>query len=206
MSRSIISRGFRAFFVSLAAYECFPSLADANSVSIVPGSFTQGTVKSSLGAGTSYANASNNLNDWPLKTGTSAGRTFAISDENADFNGNAFGGTPNTIIAFGNGGGVTLKFATPINPMHGQRDLGIFTAQAITGGSGAFFNGNMEAAILVSQDNQSWYNLNGQLIASPATYTANAYSLNAPTMAYDYLTGAAAWNDGAALPLPRSRR
>jgi general secretion pathway protein G len=197
MSRSIISRGVRAAFVGFLVQERFASSVEANSISIVPGSFTQGTVKASLGVGTTYANAGNNLNDWPLNTGISGGKTFAVSDENPDFDGNAFGGTANTIIAFGNGGGVTLQFATPIAVQPGVKDLGIFTAQAITGGSGTLFNGNMEAAILVSQDNQHWYNLSGQLITSPSTYTDIAYSLNAPTMAYDYGTGAAAWIDGA---------
>jgi prepilin-type processing-associated H-X9-DG protein len=196
MSRSIISRGFRAVFVPLAAYEGFASTANANSISIL--SLTQGTVKSSLGAGTTYATTGSNLNDWPLNTGGTAAHTFAISDENADFNNNSFGGNGNTIVAFGNGGGITLKFATPFTPNAGEKDLGIFTAQAILGGSGSYgLNGNMEAAILVSQDDQNWYNLSGQLIANPTTYTGQAYSLNAPTMAYNFHTGAAAWTDGA---------
>jgi hypothetical protein len=132
-----------------------------------------------------------------MNTGGSSASKFAISFENADFNGNSFGGTPNTMIAFGNGGGVTLKFAAPITPVAGEKDLGIFTAQAVTGGSGAFFNGNMEAAILVSADNLNWYTLTGTIVTSPTTYTATAYPLNAPTMAYDYGTSAIAWKYGA---------
>jgi hypothetical protein len=80
-----------------------------------------------------------------------------------------------------------LQFNTPITPVAGEKDLGIFTAQALNLGSGAFFNGNMEAAILVSQDGQNWFNLAGTQISSPTTYTGMTYSLNAPTMSYDYL-------------------
>jgi len=196
MSRSIKShRGLSAAIASLSVgVLCGASIA-ADSASIVPGSLTQGTVKASLTGG-SYASESANLGDWPLNTGGSAANTFAISFENADFNGNSFGGNANTMIAFGNGGGVTLQFATPINPHAGEKDLGIFTAQAITGGSGALFNGNMDAAILVSSDGNSWYTLNGAPVASPTTYVATTYGLNAPTMAYNYKTGATAWDYG----------
>src|SRR5262245_50721449 len=79
------------------------------SASIVPGTLTQGSVQASLGAATSYNVATNNLGDWPLDTGGSSTK-FAISLTNANFNGNSFGGTPNSIVAFGNGGGVTLQF------------------------------------------------------------------------------------------------
>ena len=171
-----------------------------NTVTDVPGSFTQGTVKSSLGSTTSYAQTGNNLSDWPLTTGPGGAGVSAISFENPDFNGNAFGGNPNTIIAFGNGGGVTLQFATPITPDPGQKTLGIFTAQAISGGLGSLFNGNMDAAILVSADNINWFTLTGLPVASPTTYTAISYPLNAPTIAYNFGTDAAAWTDGAGVP------
>lgn len=197
MSRSIrFNRGISAAIASsLIGIFTAPTFA-ADSASIVAGSLTQGTVKASLTGGT-YANESANMGDWPLNTGGSAANTFAISFENANFNGNTFGGNANTMIAFGNGGGVTLKFAAPITPHAGEKDLGIFTAQSIVGGSGALFNGNMDAAILVSNDGNSWFNLAGAAIASPLTYTGVTYGLNAPTMAYNYKTGAAAWDDGA---------
>ena len=170
----------------------------ADSVTIVPGSLTQGTVKASLGAGTTYDSEGVNLSDWPLNTGGSAASTFAISLENADFNGNSFGGTPNTVVAFGSGGGITLQFNTPITSHAGEKDLGIFTAQSVLGGSGSFgLNGIMDAAILVSADGTNWFTLTGTPITSPTTYTATTFNLNAPTMAYNYGTGAAAWKDGS---------
>jgi len=199
MSRSLIRRGIRAaVFAATSGLLSSPQAARAaDAVTIVPGTLTQGAVKPSLTGG-SYANESANLGDWPLNTGGSSSDTFAISFENPDFNGNSFGGTPNTMVAFGNGGGVTLKFAAPITPIAGEKDLGIFTAQAILGGSGSYgLNGNMEAAILVSANGSAWYTLNGALVTSPTTYTSTAYSLNAPTMAYNYGTGAIAWHDGA---------
>jgi hypothetical protein len=150
-------------------------------------SITQGTVKSSL-AIAGYRNTSTNLGAWPLNTGGNS----AISYENPQFQ-------QNTLVAFGNGGSVELQLNTAFIPTSGEKDLGIFTAQALSGGSGSFFNGNMEGAILVSSDGQNWYNLAGQLIANPATYTGLTYSWNAPTVAYDYGTGATGWNAGEAI-------
>jgi hypothetical protein len=155
----------------------------ADSVTIVPGSFVQGSVKSSL-AVAGYQNTSMNLGAWPLTTGGSS----AISFENPQFQ-------KNDLIAFGNGGTMTLQFNTPITPVVGEKDLGIFTAQALASG-GSFFNGQMEAAILVSSDDVNWYNLTGQLITNPTSYTAQAYQLNAPTMAYNFATDATAWSAG----------
>src|SRR5262249_11138371 len=147
----------------------------ADSATIV--SFTQGTVKSSLQVA-GYRNTSMNLGAWPLTTGGNAG----ISFENPQFQQNA-------LIAFGSGGSIELQFNTPITPVAGEKDLGIFTAQAINLGSGALINGNMEAAILVSQDGQNWFNLAGASISNPTMDTGLTYSLNAPTMSYDYQTG-----------------
>jgi hypothetical protein len=169
----------------------------ADSAAVVPGTLNQGAVKSSLGAGTTYATETNNLGDWPLNTGSSGGMVTAVSLSNPDFNGNSFGGTPKTIIAFGSGGGVTLHFTTPLSPKPGEKDLGIFTAQAINAGTGGFFNANMQAAILVSADNISWFTLTGTPVASPTTYTATSFPLNAPTLAYDFLTLKQAWTDGS---------
>ncbi|HEX3358291.1 MAG TPA: PEP-CTERM sorting domain-containing protein [Tepidisphaeraceae bacterium] len=178
-----------------------PSAHAADSVTIVPGTLTTGTVKSSLTTGTSYAVETNNLGDWPLNTGSFSGNFSPISYENPDLNLVGGVGNPSTIIAFGNGGGVTLKFASPLTPHAGEKDLGIFTAQALAGGSGAFFNSNMEAAILVSADNVNWFTLTGASVASPTTYIATTFFLNAPTMAYNYLTGATAWNYGSGTSL-----
>jgi len=198
MSRNCIRRGYCAAIVAAAcgALPFSRAAASIDAVTIVPGSFTQGTVKPSLTGGT-YANANANLSSWPLITGGSSSLQYPINFENPDYNTSATG----NVIAFGNGGGLTLQFATPITPVAGQKDLGIFTAQAITGGyagsdGGSLFNAYMEATILVSADGVNWYTLNGALVSSPTTYTATAYPLNAPTMAYNFGTGAAAWNDG----------
>ncbi len=158
----------------------------ADSATVVPGSFVQGTVKSSLTAA-GYRNTSLNLGAWPLTTGGNYGINFYNAQYQA-----------NTLLALGNGGTVTLQFNTPFTPIAGERDLGIFTAQAITGGSGSLFNGNMEAAILVSSDGQNWYNLAGALVSNPTTYTTLTYPLNAPTMSYNYLTAANATLAGQA--------
>ena len=200
MGHSISSRFmFLSAFAALGAGLPIGAYAQVvDSVTIVPGSLTQGSVKASLGSGTSYASEGVNLSDWPLNTGGSSSSTYAISLENPDFNGNSFGGNANTIVAFGYGGGVTLKFNTPITPQTGEKDLGIFTAQAVTGGSGSYaLNGNMEASILVSSDGISWYTLTGTLISNYTTYTGTLYNLNAPTMAYNFGTGAIAWKYGA---------
>jgi hypothetical protein len=166
----------------------------AVSATIVPGSLTQGTTQASLTGG-EYADESNKLHDWPLATGSFGGNTFAVSLSNANFNGNAFGGTPDSLVAFGNGGGVTLRFAQPLNEVPGQKEFGIFTAQQLDN-SGGLFNGNMEAAILVSSDNVVWRTLTGDVVALPTTYTATSSKLNAPAMAYDYGTTSTAWSYG----------
>jgi hypothetical protein len=199
MRRSIIGRARRASAVTVLAISVLhlvmpPSnLRAAVSATIVPGTLTQGATQASLTGGT-YANESNNLGDWPLVSGGTTTK-FAISLSNANFNGNAFGGTPNTMVAFGNGGGVTLQFAMPLNPLDGQKEFGIFTAQALST-SGAFFNGNMEAAVLVSNDSVVWRTLAGEVVAAPTTYIATSHKLNAPTHAYDYTTSATAWSYG----------
>jgi hypothetical protein len=207
MSRSIkmglgIDRRGACAAILAATSGLFSASAGASAVdfaTIVPGSLTQGSVRSSL-VGGSYANVNANLGDWPLNTGGTASDTFAISYENPDFNGNSFGGNANTMIAFGVGGGVTLKLNTPITPHAGEKDLGIFTAQAMTGGNFTL-NGNMDAAILVSADGVNWFGLDGTRVASPTTYTAITHPLDAPTMAYDFETGANAWNYGAGTSL-----
>ena len=164
----------------------------ANSATVVSGSLTQGSVKASM-SGNSYALETNNLSDWPLTTSS----TLGISLTNANFNGTSFGGSPNSVITFGDGGGLTLKFGTAIKPVAGEKEFGIFTAQMLGVSSGSIFNGNMEAAILVSADNQTWYTLGGQTVATPTSYTQTSYTLNAPTMAYNYGTTATAWTYGS---------
>ncbi len=190
MNRSNLGRASAAVvFVSGGVVSIWstPSHA-AVSASIVRGTLTQGSVQASLGAGTQYAVETNNLGDFPLNTGGFGGKLFPVAITNPDFNGNSFGGTPNTIVAFGNGGGLTLKFSSAIHDAGGQKDFGIFTAQGITVSSGSTFNGNMQAAVLVSSDNVSWRTLTGDVVSSPTTYVSTSYQLNAPTMAYQFGT------------------
>jgi hypothetical protein len=200
MHRSVIRRARAAAAVVLAVpvlQLAVPSELRAQpvSASVVPGTLVQGTTQISL-AGGSYANEANSLRDWPLVTsGASATTKSGISLSNASFNGNTFGGTPNTMIAFGNGGGVTLRFDVPLKPLANQKEFGLFTAQMLST-TGGFFNGNMEAAVLVSQDNVSWRTLAGEVIAAPTSYVATSHKLNAPTHAYDYQTSATAWSYG----------
>lgn len=200
MSRNVTSRCALRALSLVAALGGVVSMAatarGAVSATIVPGTLVQGTVKASL-AGGSYANEANRLDDWPLNTGGGASLTYPVTLTNSDFNGNSFGGTPNTMVAFGAGGGVTLRFTSPIHPVEGQKEFGIFTAQMLLASSGALFNGNMEAAILVSADNVTWRTLAGDVVASPATYTAVSYTLNAPTLAYNYGTLQRAWSYGS---------
>ncbi|HZZ43922.1 MAG TPA: hypothetical protein VFE58_13380 [Tepidisphaeraceae bacterium] len=195
MGRSAIRSGIVAAGLILVGNSS--TLLAAVSATVVPGTLVQGSVQASLGAGTTYNNEGSNLRDWPLDTGGTATNKYAISLTNANFNGNSFGGSLNSILAFGNGGGVTLKFDSPIHPVDGQKEFGIFTAQMIIASSGAIFSGNMEAAILVSDDGNSWYTLDGASVASPTTYVATSYKLNAPTMSYDYTTFAKGWTYGS---------
>jgi hypothetical protein len=203
MSRSIFTgsiglrRGLRLAVISATAgfASARPSHGAAVSASAVPGTLSQGVVRASL-AGGSYAAEGNQLGDWPLTTGSFGGTAFGVSLSNPDFNGNSFGGTPNTMIAFGNGGGVTVRFSAPVRDAPGQKDFGVFTAQALVA-SGALFNGNMEAAVLISADNVTWRTLAGEVVESPSTYTATGHRLNAPTVAYDYGTSATAWGYGS---------
>jgi len=178
--------------VAVCALAAGQSVADVmipNSVTVVPGTLVQGTVKSSM-SGNGYARETNLLNDWPLNTGSFGGKTTGVSLTNCDY-------SPNTIITFGDGGGLTLKFDTAIKPVTDEKEFGIFTAQMVVASNGALFNGNMEAAILVSADNVNWYTLTGDLVSTPTTYTATSYKLNAPTVSYDYMTLATAWTYGS---------
>jgi hypothetical protein len=200
MRRNVIRRACGAAVV-LAVFGFHLAISPPNlpaaaavSATIVPGTLVQGSTQASLTGG-SYASEGNNLHDWPLMTGGTTTKS-AISLSNANFNGNAFGGTPNSMVAFGNGGGVTLRFDVPVNPVAGQKEFGIFTAQMLTT-TGGLFNGNMEAAVLVSDDAVVWRTLAGEVIAAPTTYVATSQKLNAPTHAYDYNTSATAWGYGS---------
>jgi hypothetical protein len=172
-----------------------PQAAAAVSASVVPGTLVQGATAATLTAN-SYAVETNNLGDWPRDTGGFGGLVFPISIANANFNGNSFGGTPNTIIAFGNGGGVTLKFSQPVRALAGEKEFGLFTAQFVNPASGDYFNGNMQAAVLVSEDGVHFRTLGGADVAAPTEYVATSVKLNAPTMAYDFETFATAWDAG----------
>ena len=167
----------------------------ANSASIVPGSLVQGDVKASM-SGNSYALETNTLNDWNLDTGIYLGHVTAISFTNANFNSNGWGGNPDTIVAFGNGGSVMLRLDSPIAGVDGQKELGIFTAQMLDTSisPGEWLNGHMEASVLLSSDGINWVTLNGDSVTQD--YTGSSYPLNAPTMGYDFGTLATAWSYG----------
>lgn len=169
----------------------------AVSATIVPGSLTQGTVQASLGEGTSYSHDTNVMSDWWTSTNnpTGAGTKFAISMSNGNFN-QTFNGN-NTIVAFGNGGGLTLRFDAPVHPVEGQKEFGLFTTQFLNGSSGALFDGNMEASVLVSQDGTNFFTLDGTPISAPTAYTATSVKLNAPSMGYNFTTSAKAWSYGS---------
>jgi hypothetical protein len=169
----------------------------AVSAGIVPGSFTQGTVQASLGAGTSYSHETNLMGDWWSTTNnpTGAGTKFAISMSNGNFN-QTFNGN-NTIVAFGNGGGLTLKFDAPVHPVAGQKEFGLFTTQFLNASNGSLCDGNMDASVLGSDDGTNWLTLNGTSVASPTTFTADSSKLNAPSMGYDFGTSSKAWSYGS---------
>src|SRR5688500_17968381 len=101
------ARGVVAGFLAVQCAKPQAASADPVAAAIVAGSLTHGATQDSLTGG-EYADETNKLGDWPLTTGSFGGSTFAISLSNANFNGNGFGGTPDTMVAFGNGGGVTL--------------------------------------------------------------------------------------------------
>jgi hypothetical protein len=193
------ARGTAAALVSAVFISILPAQGRAaDSASVVPGSFTQGTVQASLGAGTTYANPSNSLSDWWTATSSLAnptGNKTAISLSNGNFNSAVNGNA--TIIAFGNGGGLTLHLDQPIKPIDGQKEFGLFTAQFYNAGTGGLFSGNMQAAILVSADNVNWFTLTGQPITNPTTYTDTSYPLNAPSMGYNFQTLSQAWSYGS---------
>jgi len=183
--------------VSVLILSVAVSAQAANSVTVVPGSLTQGAVQTNMGAGTNYALETNNLSDWLLTTGSFMGSANAISLTNDNFYNPSFGGSVNSIIAFGNGGGITLKFDAPIYPVDGEKEFGIFTAQKVLASSGAIFNGNMEAAILVSRNGTDWFTLSGVAVSDYLTYTDTSRKLNAPAMAYQYGTTKKAWDYGS---------
>ncbi|MHC4881593.1 MAG: hypothetical protein ACYTFX_03885 [Planctomycetota bacterium] len=165
----------------------------ANSASIVPGSLVQGDVKGSM-LGNSYALETNALDDWHLDTGLWGGYVTAISITNSNFNSNGYGGNPETIVAFGNGGSVTLKLDNAIGAVDGQKELGLFTAQMLYTVTGDWFNGHMEASVLLSWDGMNWVTLNGVPVTQD--YTGSSDPLNAPTMGYDFGSLSTAWSYG----------
>lgn len=162
-------------------------------VSVTVESYAPGTLSGGLNTAAYKTATSEKLQDFPLDSGGSATARFAIGLRNGSF-------SSNTLIAVGAGGGITLKFQTPLTPLAGQDEFGVFTAQWL-GTGGGFFNGNMEAAILVSEDNVSWRTLDGQVVADPLTYTAGGMPLNAPTVAYQFGATKNAWDYGGSTPV-----
>jgi hypothetical protein len=176
------------------------AFADPDGGTIVSGSFTQGGAAASanVGTGSGYDVATNSMNDFPLNTGDFGGVTYPINFANGDYYSSVYGGNAGTMIAFGNGGGVTLQMAQPITPNAGEKDLGIFTTQTVNLYSpvGALFEADMQANILVSQDGVHFYTLSGTPVSETYTNAATASHLNAPSMAYVYGDNNDAYNDG----------
>lgn len=164
-----------ALFLSVAAAA---HAAEVNSVTYVDGSYLRG----STSLATTYSQpATYDFSAWRLNTGGS----YGVSLNNSNW---AVG----TFLAIGNGGGITLQFDSAIYPVDGQKEFGIFTAQQVNNSNGSYVNGNMDAAILVSQNGTDWYTLTGQLVSNHLTYvapTGENQKLNAPTVAYDYKNG-----------------
>jgi hypothetical protein len=182
----------------------------ANSASIVSGSLVQGDVAATMEKGNAayhggYGEETTNLSDWSFHTGEQSwnpGYFGAISTTNNNFNAysdswGSYGSATDTVIAFGNNGSVTLKLDNVIYGVAGEKELGLFTAQMLDayGTKGSFWNGNMEAAMLVSSDGINWKTLNGTDVGQ--NDTSISYSLNAPTLGYNYGTLANAWAYGA---------
>lgn len=181
----------------------------ANSATIVAGSLVQGDVAAAMEKGNSmyqggYGEETSSLSDWHLHTGEfswSPGIFGAIATTNANLNAysdewGSYGTVTNTVIAFGNGGSVTLKLDNGIGDVSGQKEFGLFTAQMLDayGTAGSYWNGHMEAAVLVSQKGTDWVTLNG--INVEQNYTGTSYFLNAPTLGYNYETLKKAWDYG----------
>ncbi len=181
----------------------------ANSASIVSGSLVQGDVAAAMEKGNAayqggYGEETSNLSDWNFDTGEfpwSPGTYGAISTTNSNLNAysdgwGSYGTATDTVIGFGNGGSVTLQLDNVIYGVDGEKEFGLFTAQMLDayGSAGSFWNGNMEAAILVSQNGSDWVTLDGTNVAQD--YTASSHYLNTPTVGYNYETLATAWAYG----------
>lgn len=178
----------------------------ANSASIVSGSLIQGNVAPAMEKGNAayhggYGEETSDLSDWNLDTGEFWGSLGAISTTNSNLNAysddwGSYGTAADTIIAFGNGGSVTLQLDNAIQDVDGEKEIGLFTAQMLDayGTKGSFWNGHMEAAVLVSQNGVDWVTLNGMSVAQ--NYVGSSHYLNVPTVGYNYETLAAAWAYG----------
>ena len=181
----------------------------ANSASIVSGSLVQGDVAASMEKGNSiyqggYGEETTNLSDWSLDTGEfswAPGTFGAISTTNGNINAysddwGSYGSATNTVIAFGNSGSVTLQLDDVIYGVDGEKEFGLFTAQMLDayGTKGSFWNGHMEAAILLSQNGADWVTLDGTSVTQD--YTGSSYYLNTPTLGYNYETLNNAWSYG----------
>jgi hypothetical protein len=181
----------------------------ANSASVVSGSLVQGDVAAAMKKGSStyqggYGEETSNLSDWNLHMGEfswSPGVYGAISTTNANINAysdswGSYGSVTDSIIAFGNGGSVTLKLDNVIGDVAGQKEFGLFTAQMLDayGTPGSYWNGHMESAVLVSQNGIDWVTLDGMSVSQ--SYTGTSYYLNAPTVGYNYQTLQTAWSYG----------
>lgn len=177
-------RSFALAVVGLGSVVSFASFSSA-ATSVTVETYTPGAISPAGLGTTAYTTASDaKLQDFPRDTGGGTTK-FARGLSNNSF-------ASSTILPIGQGGGLTVKFQQPINAIAGK-EIGIFTGTFLAS-SGAFFYGDMQAAILVSADNVTWRTLAGSVVADPTTYTASVSRLNAPTMSYAWGTGTTAWS------------
>lgn len=171
---------------AIAATTLTVSLAPA-AVSVTVVDYTPGTQSpSSLNTAAYKDTTASKVQDQGRDTGGSSTQRFAVSLSNGNF-------ADTTIIPVGQGGGISLKFQTPINALDSKKEFGIFVGNFLTS-SGGFFYGDMRGSILVSQDNLNWRTLSGQGV--PSTDVTTIYSLNAPSAGYQYTTGQQSWQYG----------
>lgn len=179
-----MSCNVRIVAACLACLIC--STLQAAPVSVTFESYTPGTISpGTLDTAAYKATPDAKFQDFPRNTGGGTNK-FARGLSNNSF-------AASTILPIGKGGGLTLKFQEPLFPQAGTKEFAIHNG-TFSSASGGFFYGDMEGAILVSDDNVEWRTLSGSIVANPLTYTGTIHDMNAPTMSYVWGTGKIAWD------------
>ncbi len=190
-----MSCNFRVVLVAyVASMVC--SVLQAAPISVTFQDYTPGVITPGTLDTTAYkATPDAKFQDFPRDTGGGTNK-FARGLSNNSF-------AASTILPIGKGGGLTLKFEEPIFALPGTKEFVIHNGNFLSS-SGGFFYGDMEAAILVSNDNLEWRTLTGHIVADPLTYTATIHEMNAPTMSYVWGTGKIAWDYPTGAGRPQS--